>query len=200
MLDLLKITSFIDTAYPQNKGFFIYGSWAYGTNDSLSDIDIMVIEDSLDGKSEISNYDFHFLSEKEFKKDISKLHIRALEGLFGPYSFLKFEVNVKMDNEALREAISQKASHSFVKAKKKIEVEKELRIGQKSLFHSLRILEFGIQIAQTGKIFDFTQSNHYWEEISKISDWAELNRIYKPIYNKLHTEFKLACPKPLPSA
>ena len=135
-----------------------------------------------------------------FKKDISKLHIRALEGLFGPYSFLKFEVNVKMDNEALREAISQKASHSFVKAKKKIEVEKELRIGQKSLFHSLRILEFGIQIAQTGKIFDFTQSNHYWEEISKISDWAELNRIYKPIYNKLHTEFKLACPKPLPSA
>lgn len=90
-----------------------------------------------------------------------------------------------------------KASHSFVKAKKKIEKEKDYYIGWKSLFHSLRILTFGTQIAQMGKIENYGAANHIWFDILKDPhyEWAYYEDKYKPIYNDLATTFRKVAPK-----
>lgn len=62
--------------------------------------------------------------------------------------------NYGLDLFKLRSLISEKASHSWVRAKKKFVVCKDRNIysGKKSLWHSLRILSFGIQIAKYGYI------------------------------------------------
>jgi hypothetical protein len=43
--------------------------------------------------------------------------------------------------------------------------------GTKSIFHSLRILMFGIQIIEYNKIVDFSEANAYWKEISQIEEF-----------------------------
>ena len=93
--------------------------------------------------------------------------------------------------------MSQKANHSFVKAKKKIEVEKDYYVGWKSLFHSLRILVFGIQIAKEGCISDYSAANDYWHEIREANqyDWSYFKSKYQPEHNRLATEFRKLAPK-----
>ena len=97
----------------------------------------------------------------------------------------------------LRTTISEKASHSFVKAKKKIDKEHDYYVGWKSLFHSLRILNFGIQVASKGKIYDYSAANPIWFEIRDAQryTWDYFKDKYQPVYNELATEFKKLAPK-----
>ena len=90
-----------------------------------------------------------------------------------------------------------------MKAKKKLTVETERGVeenpedvGKKSLFHSFRIIEFGKQLAQTGKIENYGCSNELFKEIMySYSDWGVLFEEYKKKYNTLLTEFRLLAPK-----
>lgn len=195
MVQIIEIKQYLDQKYPQNKGFFVFGSWVYGTQNNTSDIDLVVIEDQLNGQTSNEKYDIQFISEPEFLNQVKKCDIRALEGVFGPYSLFKNKIEFKIDWNLLRSSISQKSSHSFVKAKKKIEIDKNLKMGQKSLFHAIRILEFGKQMAIYKCINDFCSSNHHLKNILSYHNWEDLNKVYKPIYNQLHSEFKILCPK-----
>ena len=62
----------------------------------------------------------------------------------------------------IRNSFSHVASNSFVKCKKKIEVEASYdpHTGRKSLWHSLRIVDFGIQILKHDKIIDYSSVNY----------------------------------------
>jgi hypothetical protein len=69
-------------------------------------------------------------------------------------------------------------------------------IGVKSLFHSLRILMFGIQIANTGKIFDFSVANSiYYKIMSKDWTWEELDLEFRPLRNSILSEFRTVTKK-----
>ncbi len=63
-------------------------------------------------------------------------------------------ITFKLDKTKLRVAISTIVSNSWVKGKKKLIVQGDydLNLAIKSTFHSLRILDFGTQIAMEGKI------------------------------------------------
>lgn len=71
-------------------------------------------------------------------------------------------------------------------------------IGFKSLFHSLRIINFGIQLCKNNEI-DFESQKELWNEIYEEyiykKDWEYLKNKYKPIYNSLMSEFRLLAPK-----
>lgn len=180
---------------------FPYGSRVYGTNKNNSDYDyIVVVPDNskLKTGSEISydNLDLHIYQKTDFKNQLDLHKINILECWYNPSNNVKNLFKFKLDKFLLRDSISQKASHSFVKAKKKIEVEKDYFIGLKSLFHSLRILNFGTQIAKNNSI-DFSAANFYWDEIKNINsfDWNSIKEKYQPEYNRLSTEFRIFAPK-----
>jgi hypothetical protein len=100
----------------------------------------------------------------------------------------------EIDYDKIREEFSRIASNSWVKCKKKLIIEKDYNpyIAKKSLFHSLRILMFGIQIMKLGKIVDFSEANIYYKDImDSPNDWEYLKEKYQPIYNKLKSEFRL---------
>ena len=50
---------------------------------------------------------------------------------------------------------------------------------------------FGIQLLSTNNINDFTIANYIWDDLcSKTWTWQELDKKYKPLRNKLMTEFR----------
>lgn len=180
--------------YP-NCNVYTYGSRVYNTQSDKSDFDFIVVGETILTESKNTSWgDLHLFSKQDFVQKIKEHEISALECLFLP-SHLKqeiFQIDFTLNSEILRHSISQKSSNSWVKAKKKLEVEKELYIAQKSLFHSLRILTFGIELAQTGKIFNYNQSQ-LWKTVIDCppEKWSSL----KPLYNSLKSKFKEVCPK-----
>lgn len=72
----------------------------------------------------------------------------------------------------------------------------------KSIFHSIRILKFGSQIARTSIIHDYHESNWLWVELCKLGEqydadilWEKINARYKEVFNKTSSEFKALAPK-----
>ena len=174
-----------------------YGSSVYGTTNSLSDEDyIQVFDEEVSSTDDnIQNFTVEQFQQQLDNQEISVIESYFTNPLIGDNSIFHYEVN----HSKLRVASSKKSSNSYVKAKKKITVEKDCRyIGLKSLFHSIRIIDFSIQLASTGRIFDFGRSNGILHELltnHMESDWEAIEKTYKPLYNKLHSQFKVVCPK-----
>lgn len=190
---------------------FPYGSNVY-KNKTPEDLDFIIVSDKPyfqeqfekdNIKYEISNY-----SKDEFLARLQEHEISVLECLYIPHKekyldpLLSREIEgFTLDKEKLRESCSQKSSNSYVKAKKKLTVEEDfnLSVSYKSLWHSLRILDFGIQIAKTNKI-NPESCNELYDQVIKDylfmkNDWSKLHEKYKPIHNSISSEFKQECPK-----
>ena len=175
-----------------------YGSRVYGCHTEESDYDWIAVVESDDPNLyysvEFTNTNFTVYSEQNFIKKIQEHHISALECIFQKEDdpFVKY---FELDTEKLRRAISSVASNSYVKCKKKLNQGEEY-IGLKSMFHSLRILNFGMQIAKYGKIVDYSAANYIQTMVFNLNtnDWEVVNRRFKPIFNAFKTHFKKLAP------
>jgi len=175
---------------------YSYGSSVYNSQTKNSDSDYIVVVDS-DDRNLYYNVreegaDYTVYSEGKFIERIKDHHISVMECIFQTSNdpYLKYFM---LDKEKLRREISAVSSNSFVKCKKKLAIGEDY-IGKKSMFHSLRILMFGIQIAKHSKIVDYSCANHLLDEILKMDSWDEIKEVFKPIYNNLKTEFREVAP------
>lgn len=183
---------------------YVYGGQVYGVASNQSDLDYIAIVDSdkEENHMEFSSskkLDVNIFNEKSFLNMIEDNEITALECLSLPESFILLQskqYEFKPNLSKLREAISQKSSHSFVKARKKIRYG-EYYIGRKSLWHSFRIIYFGIQMAKCGKITDFSAANHLYNDIvlNDNNDEKYYKTKYVGLHNELMTEFRKLAPK-----
>ncbi|MDF2534014.1 MAG: hypothetical protein K0R18_171 [Bacillales bacterium] len=186
---------------------YLYGSKVYGCNPNGDDDYIVVVKGKDINEQFVSDeYDATFYSEDVFQHMIDEHDISVLECLFLPEDKIikedkkfKFELNLNK----LRINVSAKTSNSFVKCKKKLAIgnEREAYIGKKSLFHSLRMPMFGIQIAKYGKIVDYSEANEFWNIIiqNEINDWTFYKKTFQPISNMIMTEFRKLAPLEEPS-
>ena len=181
---------------------FPFGSQVYGTCTAKSDWDYLaVIPDSFAiGTGTEYNHNkvnVHIYKKKDWQDQLNQHKIHTLEAYYLPDNVCRTNFKFNLSLSALRHELSQKASNSFVKAKKKIEVEKDFLVGWKSLFHSLRILDFGIQIATKGCIENYSSCNLHWQDIinNPQYEWDYYKKKYQPVYNDLATEFRKAAPK-----
>jgi len=186
-----------------NKILNIYlrGSHVYGTDDEQSDIDyLFVLEHHKEKEPQIfaDQYGVSAHPAECFQSLVDQHRPSALECIFLPEKFKieTKEFNFSLDLAKLRRSFSAKASNSWVKAKKKIDLHSEYRKGRKSLFHSLRLLLFGIQIAQHGRIVDYGQANVYWRTIQRqgFEEWKFYAAYWQQIYNQLKSRFKRVAP------
>jgi Nucleotidyltransferase domain len=188
-------------AWPSTTLVVPFGSQVYGTVRPDSDRDFLVVFPGNDGPSgqeltwDKSNFQTFTLADYQTALEAHQIH--ALEAYFAPKSPLSTLCPFTLNRAILRQALSQKASHSFVKAKKKIAVEHDYLAGWKSLFHSLRILVFGIELAKNGALTDFAAANDYWQEIwaAQETDWQVLHTRWQPVHNALSSEFRKLAPK-----
>lgn len=182
---------------------FEYGSKVYGNNDENSDDDFVVIlksDDNIYEQIESPEVDIHIISLPKYQKMLDEHHIMALECYFSDDS-LNPTGKFKLDKEKLRKEISGKSSNSWVKAKKKMTLEEEdSHIGLKSLYHSIRILDFGIQIAETGQIYNWKGNFHNFMKDNEVPEkdkysWDYWDNRLKELYKDKKHYFKTVCPK-----
>lgn len=179
-----------------------YGSTVYSTMTDTSDRDYIGVSDSYT-KNEYNSLggDITWYSHAMFQQLLDDHEISAIEAYFtNPLLGSNAGFIFNLDKVKLRNAISKKASNSWVKAKKKITLPNELSyIGIKSLFHSFRIYDFGYELATTGTLKNFKQSNYIWKEIldckNDWDDWDLLFKKFKNRHNKLASKFREVCPK-----
>lgn len=180
---------------------YIYGSRVYGTYNNQSDWDIIVIANIKIESTEIRKgiFNIHIYTPDKFQKDLDYHRINNLECIYAP-KWAKIKENIKFNNfkinkNILRHSLSQISSNSWVKCNKKIS-DGEYYIGVKSLFHSIRIPMFGIQICEYGEIVDYSVANNIWSDIrDNRYTWSELDRKYRPILNSTLTNFRRLAPK-----
>lgn len=175
------------------KGCYIFGSRVYGTASDESDWDVILIANSANTEVELKSekYNIHIIVPDVFKKLVKDNHVKAIECLFAPEwaKIVEFPCEFHLKIKSLRHNFSHTVSNSWVKCKKKLE-QGDYYIGIKSLFHSLRIIDFGTQFVKTGEI-NFKSSNWIWEEIQKREwTWEELKDRFQPLRNSMMTEFR----------
>lgn len=182
---------------------YCFGSYVYGVATERSDHDYIAIMPNeyseLCEQVHFENSDFNLFSEDAWIDMCKRNCIETLECAFLNKKYIIKETkqyNVPLNYDFVRTVISSITSNSFVKAKKKLIVEKDYNpySGKKSLWHCLRLLLFGIQIMDNDRIVDYTIANQYYEDIVRTEcvDWEYYRQKYKPIYNQLHSEFKIA--------
>lgn len=196
---------------------FEHGSTVYGTNNENSDVDIVIVvpdkySDFLDNfeksiyQFKTSSKDYEFVTKSNYVKLIKNYDIMAIESLFLPKKNIingnlgNYRKYFVLDKWKIRQSFSGTASNSWAKAHKKMTVEKDFDMytGQKSLFHSLRILDFANQLCEHGRIIDYSSINSYWKDIcnEKEPSWEKYKKKYKPVYNSLRSKLVELAPKP----
>lgn len=199
-----------------------WGSDIYGTTSEKSDKDIVLIYESdkeiydvIQTKDypnlftdELSNVDLHIISSRTFQRLLNEHNIMALEVYYHSKDFLQNYFEFKLNLDTLRRSVSAVCSNSWSKARKKLEIpEEDDYIGLKSLFHSIRILSFGIDIAKDNKI-DYLNvlidgekisCSNFWHSLQQKYEsgwrWPEFKAKYTPLQNANATEFRKLAPK-----
>jgi len=172
-----------------------YGSRVYGNFHKNSDYDFIIIVKNKTTDQFSDNFiNINFYTVAEHQQRLDDHEISALECQFlinNPFK-ANHKFRFVLDTVKLRHSLSAKSSNSWVKCKKKLTIPQDfdLNIGRKSMFHSFRIIEFGIQIATHGKIVDYASCNDLYKEIMGYYEWTDLFDVFKLRYNALLTEFR----------
>ena len=180
---------------------YIYGSRVYGSHHKDSDFDfITIVKDKTVHSPLLEFGDVTAYTVDEFQKLVNEHEISVLECIFLKDEFKLKEdhkFNFELNKSTLRNSISSKASNSWVKCKKKFIVEQDFNpyIGKKSAWHSLRIFDFGTQIATQGKIVDYGSMNAILPDIMQLNSWSEIDGAFRKFHNETASKFKAVAPK-----
>lgn len=206
----------------ENEDWFVYGSYAsfiladdHYLRMMCNDIDLYVVVDVITESDyttivDDTVIDIHHMSRDYFDEMKCGGDDPVLLEMMSYCFHNKLLTNMNegfdktpVDMSQLRHTISSTSSNSYVKAKKKLTVEKDYDklSSMKSLYHSFRLLNYGCQLAEYGYVKDF-----YDEEMKTISDKilnvydqtdiveATKQQLY-PEYKKIKHRFKMLCPK-----
>jgi hypothetical protein len=169
-----------------------YGSRVYGTFRKNSDYDFVVITAKEQPKEFSDNLvNVFFFTPKQFQQRLQDHEISALECIFLPEGMKwkeKMAFDFKLHMPQLRQSLLTKAKDAFRLSEKSVDSQSGMPTlsGRKSLFHALRIIQFGIQIAGEGCITDYAVENQHFEKImTSYFDWPTQLEEYKQYFNQL---------------
>lgn len=188
-------------------GIYPLGSRVYGSHTEESDYDYIIICSEYFDSQDIN---IHVYTIDQFNLALNNHEIQALECYYLDEQIIKHtydrQSKITIDKSKLRTSISTISSNSWVKGKKKLIISGDYdpHLAIKSIFHSLRIIDFGIQIATENAITNYGSMNWLLEDLKKLATqyqrdelWNVIETKYKSLYNKKSSEFKALCPKPM---
>jgi len=129
--------------------------------------------------------------------------MKVLEHIFLDQKFIfkmsiDFSQNFILDKEKLRHSVAILGSKCIGYAKLLWQNNKDFKKSKKNIFHSIRYTIFGIQIAETGKIYDYSAANQYFYQLmaDQATEWNEINTVYcKGISRSLHHQLDALLPE-----
>lgn len=173
----LRIDEDVVNIYP-------YGSHVYGDATEESDYDFVIVckssmlSNGAFKNNAISNRDFSIqgilYSRGGFIDALNNYDITALECIFLDDSLVlqkdwPFKLN-KLDKKVLAKKLISKSSMSLYSARN-FKKRDNIRAARKGTFHAIRILEFGNQIKEHGRIIDYSSCNQLKKEIMEEEDF-----------------------------
>jgi predicted nucleotidyltransferase len=182
------------------KSIIIYGSQVYGTAHEGSDYDIVVTASQMMTHEEKrvnvngAKLNIHVYTPDVFLAALNKHDIMNLECIFAPSwailqekEVLSREIVVK---RIIKNVLTQSQS-SWFNGKMKIR-DHNIEKGVKGIFHSMRMLMFASQIAEFGKITDFSVGNDLYKEMVECDEfeWSYYKEKYLPIKIELEEKLK----------
>lgn len=182
----------------------LYGSRLYGTATKDSDWDyICVVDKYPEEGSDIIDGDktYHLYTIEDHNKAMLSHDVAVIEAMYLNNKVPEF---FRLDKGKLRESFSTVSNHSWVKGKKKLTVhfDYDKYLALKSIFHSIRITDYGIQLAEQGRIYQKDRYNYVLEELLKLGElherdelWEVVESRYKKLWKDLRHQFKTVCPK-----
>jgi len=181
-------------------GKYVFGSRLYGTANEKSDTDYIVIQGVY---RPIDDVNIHCYTVGNFIRACEQGDISCLEILYSNNNFPFNKEDITLNFESFRRNNSMLTSNSWVKGKKKLIVlgDYDLDIGLKSIFHSLRILDYCIQIGEQKEIYDFTRDSYILKDLYKLSEsynyqdlWDAIDAKYRGEFNRRKSLFKSLFP------
>lgn len=179
------------------RNVYIYGSQVYGTNTKNSDFDIVMTAGALLNHEEIRDekYNIHVHTPDKFKTDLKNYMLHCLECFYAP-DWAKLQIKETYEDftivpNKLKQSILTQSSNTWNNAKYKFN-NGDIYRGLKSGFHAIKALEFGCQILEQGKIYNFASLNDLLYEIkdSEYYDWKPFKEQYLPIKIDFENKFK----------
>lgn len=182
------------------SNIYIYGSRIYGTHKIDSDYDIIIVGAALIEHQEIQtsignvHLNIHIITRDKFRRDLNNHNIMNLECLFAPELAkiqekepLKFVLNKKK----LTKNIIAQSFNSWQGGKHKLN-DGDIYRGLKSIFHSIKMLIFAIQIMEHGSIVNFGAANYLHKEINDCDEieWGYFKDKYLPVKIELEQKLK----------
>lgn len=190
-------------AYPRETIICIYlsGSRLYGNLTLQSDKDYTLIVKCYSGNQNITHntIDISLISSFDMDKYLFEHNLQRLINIFTPKNYIlfgNFEYEFKLDTNLLRRSVSEISNKCFHHAKVSWR-DKDYYKAKKHLIHSIRYVEFGIQIMVNNKIINFAVCNDISTKIMKEEslDWNFYVNTYGKIGKTLYKEqfLKLVC-------
>lgn len=189
--DIIKIHPF------KIKNIYLFGSRVYETQNEDSDWDFIVVANSMLTKEEIrhENLNIHIHTPDIFLDGLKEYQMQYLECIYAP-PFAKLQEriiqpdkNFSLKLDMLKYKGMTQSFNAFHKAKERV-LDGELYRGVKSLWHSLRILQFFKQIVDNERITDFSSANIFWDMLKDDMENQEEWDFYKAKYLPIKVELE----------
>lgn len=170
------------------KNIYTFGSRLHGTNNLDSDYDYFLVASTLNEHKEIKatnknnlKLNIHVITLDKFKSDLNQYKMSRIESIMAPIDFIIMEkepIAFSFKKDKIKKSIKYQSYESWSIAKSRINNEDDSYRAKKSAFHSLRMLDYGIQILEFNKIVDFGSMNHIYEKIKspKIKNWDDIKK------------------------
>jgi len=197
MITKEEITDIIKLHPFKIKNIYLFGSQVYGTQNEDSDWDFIVVANSMITKEEIrhENLNIHIHTPDIFLDGLKEYQMQYLECIYAP-PFAKLQErmiqpdkNFSLKLDMLKYKGMTQSFNAFHKAKERI-LDGELYRGVKSLWHSLRILQFFQQIVDNERITDFSSANVFWDMLKEDMENQEEWDFYKVKYLPIKVELE----------
>ena len=101
----------------------------------------------------------------------------------------------RLDHGVLLSAVEREVVSDWARVEKSVKLHGDVEQGKKTLCHALRMCVLARQIAESGRIVDYTSGNTYREELfGEFShDWAHWEGRWKPTLDQRLGELREAC-------
>lgn len=185
-----------------------FGSHVYGTVNDSSDKDYIVIvkEYTIGSTYKSDDIDLDIYDEITWNNMLLNNDVRAIETLYVEpiYNNILHNTNIEIIPSKLRKSFSTVYSGAWIKGKKKLIVASDYnkKLAIKSIFHSLRIVDFGLQIIQHNKIYDYSSMNYVLDDLYNLAEqyervelWDKINSKYLGLFKTKKSVFKKLAPK-----
>lgn len=185
---------------------YAYGSRVYGNAQPRSDYDYVGIREGVDKGSIIQGkINVKLMSPEHFQSLLDEHRMTALECYFLPDRHIlkapERPWHFSLDKRKLHDAVLARVNENWTRAemrlRRSLEDRSEAERGKKCIYHSLRLLMFGMQIAELSTISNYGAANHIFEHVmtDPSIDWEHYEKEWRLMKDAMLATFELLTAK-----